>query len=83
MLSMAGFYHKEPLQEEVQGHTWGRRGLVAVKDIKKGSKLTSKNVVALRPLKGLSAKEYLKINGKKAKTDIPKGAYLLKNFIDY
>ena len=46
-----------------------RRSLVANEDIKKGDKFTEKNLTTKRPGTGISANQYFKYLGKKAKKD--------------
>ena len=50
-----------------------RKSLFAVSDIKKGEKITEKNVKSIRPGHGLEPKYYDKILGKIVKVDIEKG----------
>ncbi len=49
-----------------------RRGIWAVRDIKKGDVFTEDNIKILRPSSGLEPKEYEKLIGQKAKNDIKK-----------
>lgn len=53
-----------------------RRSLFAVSDIKRGEKLTEKNVKSIRPSDGLAPKYLWKIVGRKAKKDIERGTPL-------
>ena len=59
-----------------------RRSLFAVKDIKKGEKLTPGNVRSIRPGIGMHPKYYYDILGKTAKQDIEKGTPLSWDLID-
>lgn len=53
-----------------------RKSLFIVEDIKKGQKLTSKNIRSIRPGHGLEPKYYDKIIGKVARVDLEKGTPL-------
>jgi pseudaminic acid synthase len=53
-----------------------RRSLFAVKDIKKGDKITKENVRSIRPGQGLKPKFYDRILGRIAKKDIKRGSPL-------
>ena len=50
-----------------------RKSLFFIKDIKKGEKLTSKNIRSIRPGHGLHPKNYKKILNKLASSDVKKG----------
>ena len=61
-----------------------RKSLFFIKDIKKGEKLTSKNIRSIRPGHGLHPKNYKKIVNKLASSDVKKGtpikwSMILKN----
>lgn len=58
-----------------------RRSLFAVKDIKKGEKITPENIRSIRPSSGLKPKHYSNIIGKTAKVDIPFGTPLSMNLL--
>jgi len=58
-----------------------RRSLYIVKDVKKGEKLTKKNVRAIRPGLGLSPKHLNQILGKKIKSDVKMGTALAWNLL--
>lgn len=58
-----------------------RRSLFIIKDIKKGEKLTEKNVGSIRPGYGLHPKYYQNILNKKIKYDVKKGTPLSLNLI--
>ena len=58
-----------------------RRSLFAVRDIKKGEKITPENIRSIRPSSGLKPKYYSDIIGKTAKEDIPFGAPLSMNLL--
>ncbi len=53
-----------------------RRSIYAVKDIKAGERLDSKNVRIIRPGFGLHPKHYAEILGKTAKNDLERGTAL-------
>lgn len=53
-----------------------RRSLFAVKDIKKGDKITEENVKSIRPGYGLAPKYFEEILGKKFKKNVKKGTPL-------
>ena len=59
----------------------GRRSLYAIKDIKKGEKLTLKNIKSIRPHYGLHPKYLKKIINKKATKNIKAGTRLEKKLI--
>ena len=59
------------------------RSLFAVEDIKKGEKLTSRNIRSIRPGFGLAPKFYDKILGKIVKKDINRGTPLKLSMISY
>lgn len=64
------------LTEGETGNFKFRRSLFAVKDIKKGEKITSENVRSIRPSMGLKPKYLPSILGKTATVDIPFGTPL-------
>ena len=53
-----------------------RRSLFICQDIKKGEKLTNKNIKSIRPGYGLHPKYYYDILGKTIKQDVKKGTPL-------
>lgn len=59
-----------------------RRSLFVVEDIKKGGKLTEKNVRSIRPANGLEPKHLNKVIGRKAKRTIKKGTPLSFKLIE-
>lgn len=76
ILAITGEYNKKPLPLELDGHFWGRRSLVASKDIHIGDVLSSENIIPLRPMENLPASDYLKMKFKKAKNFIKAGSYI-------
>jgi len=76
-----GKENKKLQEEEKELHNFARRSIYSIKEIKKGEKLTIKNIAALRPgkaKKGLEPKFFDAILGKKAKRDIKSGKEILK-----
>ena len=57
-----------------------RRSLYAKKDINKGEKFTTKNIITLRPKLGICSSKYFQLIGKKAKKNIKKDTPIKKNF---
>lgn len=57
-----------------------RRSIFSIKEIKKGEKLSSKNISTFRPKIGLSAKFFFKILGKIAKKDIAPNTPIYSNY---
>jgi sialic acid synthase SpsE len=53
-----------------------RRSLFVVEDIKKGEKLTDKNIRSIRPSNGLHTRFYDEVIGKEANQDIERGTPL-------
>jgi len=78
ILLTTGEYTKNSLSSELKGHFWGRRSLVASKDIHIGDIFSNKNIIPLRPMENLPASDYLKIKSKKAKNFIKAGSYISK-----
>jgi N-acetylneuraminate synthase len=68
-LGQAGYEKKEAEKSNVKY----RRSIYAVKDIKKGDKLTQENIKRIRPGLGLEPKHYDEIISKAAKCDIDRG----------
>ncbi len=56
-----------------------KRSIYAVKDIKKGEKITTSNVDTLRPKIGLCSSNFFKILGRKSKKNIKSGSPIFKN----
>ncbi len=69
---------KTPLKKELEGNEWGRRSIVAVKDIAKGNVINAEDLDLLRPRRGLSAEEFGLVIGKKAKRNITVGEWISK-----
>ena len=68
---------KNPVSSEAETRIIQRRGIWTVNEIKKGEKINSENIKALRPYSGISASKYEKIIGKKATRNL-KSHYALK-----
>lgn len=67
---------KIPQPEEKETRIIQRRGIWSVKQIKKGEKFTTENIMALRPAIGIGAPHYKKLLGKKAWKNFPLGSPL-------
>lgn len=59
-----------------------RRSLFAVKDIKKGDKISPENIRSIRPSTGMSPKYHHSIIGKTANRDIPYGTPLSEEMLE-
>ena len=59
-----------------------RRSIFSIKNIKKGEKLSKKNIRSFRPLIGINSNKYFKILGRKAKKDIIKYKPIFENEIN-
>ena len=68
---------KNPVSSEIETRIIQRRGIWTVSEIKKGEKMTKKNIKALRPYSGISASKYEKIVGTRAVRNL-KSYYALK-----
>jgi pseudaminic acid synthase len=71
--SSFGSSHKGPSILERNEKLKARRSLWVIKDIKKGEKLTEKNIASLRPALGLSPMFYDTVMGAKATRSLKKG----------
>ena len=58
-----------------------RRSIYAKKNIKINEKITTKNIISLRPKIGICASKYFKIIGKKAKKNIKANDPIFKNYL--
>lgn len=67
-----GLDKKSPTRSEIDsGHVQTfRRGLYARRDLQRGSVVTEDDIVALRPLNGLSARHFYEVVGKKLDRDV-------------
>lgn len=72
-LEIIGSYKKDFIRTEVISRKNARRSLFISKDIKKGEKLKSDNLIALRPAIGISPMKYKKVLGKKLSKNMLKG----------
>ena len=76
---LRGSGKKKPFKSELIIAQMARKAVIALTDITKGNKFTSKNLTIKRPAKGgLPPKLYWKIIGKTATRDIPADAQLKK-----
>ncbi len=64
-----------PSPEEEQSLKF-RRSLFIVENIAKGDFLTPQNIRSIRPADGIAPKEYKRVLGRKARSDLPKGTPL-------
>lgn len=66
-----GINKKYPTKLEVEtGHIKSfRRAVYPNRDMRKGEKITGDNLIVLRPLKGIDARDYYKLIGKRLKKD--------------
>ena len=58
-----------------------RRSIFSSLKIKAGEKITTKNIIALRPAIGIDASKYFNILGKTAKFNIPKDSPIFKKHL--
>ena len=58
-----------------------RRGIISIRDIKKGEKLTNKNIAIKRPMVGIDASKFEKVLNKTSKTKIKKNTPIYKTMI--
>jgi len=74
MEKILGYKKKQILKSEKTSKNYitFRRGIYARIDIKKGEKLTKKNLILLRPLRGISADRYSEVLGKRSIYNIKK-----------
>ena len=72
--------YKKNIQKVEKRNKFFRRSIYAVKDIKKGEKISKCNVACFRPELGISSNKYFDVLGKKAKLNIKKYKPLKKNY---
>jgi pseudaminic acid synthase len=65
-----------------QGNRMFRRSIYAVKDIKKGDRLTSESIRVIRPGFGLAPRHYEEVMGRHASADIARGTAISWTMID-
>lgn len=63
---------KEPADEEIEERQWVRRGVYASRTIEAGEKLSLENVKFLRPVRGITALEWMTFQGSRVKRKIGK-----------
>ena len=73
---------KKIYQNEKQIRRWATRSIVSIKDIKKGEKITLKNIWSKRPGTGIPSRYMSKIIGKKKKKIIKKNTLLNKTQVE-
>ncbi len=66
----------------IKGDKYHNRSLWVIKDIKQGELLTSENIGILRPNRGMDAKAYYSVMGKKARVDILHETSLQNEYIE-
>jgi len=64
---------KEPADEEIEERQWARRGVYASRTIEAGEELSLENVKFLRPVRGISALEWMTYQGCKIRRNIAMG----------
>jgi len=69
--------------KQEEGSIIFRRSIFCVEDIKKGEKITNKNIRIIRPGYGISPKHYSEILGQTALQDIKRGTPLQLNMLGY
>ena len=75
---------KEPVKEELSTMKFAFASVVSIKDIKKGEKLSTKNIWVKRPGNGnFLAKDFRKLIGKKANRNIKKNIQIKKKDIKF
>jgi len=79
MKKMFGNFNKTPTKEEKKNIKIVRKSIYVKKKILKGEKFTEKNIITLRPQKGISANKWFKILNKKSKKDYLPGSIIEKN----
>ena len=77
--SMKGNFKKEPTKEEKKNLPIVRKSIYAKKKILKGEKFNEKNLITLRPQKGISANKWFKILNKKSKKNYQPGNLIEEN----
>ena len=68
-------------KEELIMRKIARRGIISIKDIKKGEKLTNKNIANKRPMVGIDARKFEKVLNKTSKTKIKKNTPIYETMI--
>ena len=71
---------KKNIQKVEKENRFFRRSIYAIRDIKKGNKLSKLNIACFRPELGISSNKYFDVLGKKVKIDIKKNQPLKKNY---
>ena len=68
-------------KEELIMRKIARRGIISIKDIEKGEKLTNKNIAIKRPMVGIDASKFEKVLNKTSKTKIKKNTPIYETMI--
>jgi len=68
--------------EETKKHTFVKRSIFVVKDVKEGEIFTNENIKVIRPGHGLEPKYYEEILGKKSKQNIKFGTPMKKEYVE-
>jgi len=71
--------NKSSLKKDLTNNIKFRRSIFAKKNIYKGEKISSGNIISLRPLIGIGAENFFKIIGKKTKKNINKNSPIFLN----
>ena len=78
--TMLGKSEKKIKKSEKMNIYFGRRSIFACKNIKKGEVFNGKNLICLRPQKGVSADKYMLYLGTKSKYSYKRGDLIKKNY---
>ncbi|MFC2062225.1 N-acetylneuraminate synthase family protein [Elusimicrobiota bacterium] len=79
-----GGYEKKPVRSEIEsGHLDSfRRAVYPAKDIAKGTVISEEHLTTLRPNRGIDARNYFDLVGKKIKIDLKKYQQLEKDYFE-
>lgn len=77
-----GTPYKSPTPNEWEGRYNGRRGIKALKELKKGNILNMEDLMIIKPESGLKPKHLKSILGKKIKEDVKKGTPIEWKFFE-
>lgn len=73
VVQAVGVEGKRVLEEEVEGHFWGRRSPVAARALRRGERVGREDVVLLRPQAGLPTSAWGRLVGRRVRRDIGAG----------
>lgn len=79
MIKMFGSSVKKPTSEEKKNMKMVRKSIYAKKEISKGEKFSEKNIITLRPQKGMPANKWSQLLNKKSKKKYVLGSPIEKN----